>query len=60
MKCRDGCQYAQHFLTNKHAIERIAASLELTPEDIVLEIGPGKGALTAYLLKAKKSRDHRN
>jgi 16S rRNA (adenine1518-N6/adenine1519-N6)-dimethyltransferase len=46
-------KYAQHFLTNRHAAERIVAALNLTPEDAVLEIGPGKGALTAFLLPAK-------
>ncbi len=45
-------KYAQHLLTNRHAAERIVESLALTEHDQVLEIGPGKGALTSYMLKA--------
>lgn len=48
-----GAKYGQHFLVNQHAAERIALSMELNGEDNVLEIGPGKGSLTAFLLKAK-------
>lgn len=45
--------YGQHFLSNKHAVDRIIDALQITPADVVLEIGPGKGVLTAGLLKAK-------
>lgn len=44
-----GARYGQHFLINRHAVERIAAALDPSPEDRVLEIGPGKGALTEQL-----------
>ncbi|MCB4755896.1 MAG: 16S rRNA (adenine(1518)-N(6)/adenine(1519)-N(6))-dimethyltransferase RsmA [Elusimicrobia bacterium] len=44
-------RYAQHFLTNKHAVDRIIESLRLTGQETVLEIGPGKGVLTAQLVK---------
>lgn len=47
-------RYGQHFLVNPHAIERIVDALNITNEKSVLEIGPGKGALTAYLLKNAK------
>ncbi len=47
-------KFAQHFLINSHAILRIVESLELTPDDTVLEIGPGKGALTTYLVRRAK------
>ena len=46
-------KYGQHFLTNQHAAQRIADAMQIGPDDAVLEIGPGKGSLTAYLLKAK-------
>ena len=39
----------QNFLTDQRALERIVEAAELTPEDIVLEIGPGLGALTRLL-----------
>ncbi len=48
-----GAKYGQHFLINKHAAERIVDSMKLTPDQSVLEIGPGKGALTALMLKAR-------
>src|SRR4051812_32336794 len=44
-------KYAQHFLINADAAERIVDALDLSPKDAVLEIGPGKGALTKRLLE---------
>jgi len=41
----------QHFLTSTHMAERIADSVPAAPGDHVLEIGPGRGALTVHLLK---------
>jgi 16S rRNA (adenine1518-N6/adenine1519-N6)-dimethyltransferase len=41
----------QHFLTNKTATKKIVASLDLKPNDTIIEIGPGEGALTLPLLK---------
>jgi 16S rRNA (adenine1518-N6/adenine1519-N6)-dimethyltransferase len=43
-------RYGQHFLVNRHAVERIVDSLHLSPTDSVLEIGPGKGVLTSTLI----------
>jgi 16S rRNA (adenine1518-N6/adenine1519-N6)-dimethyltransferase len=39
----------QNFLQDPNTLEKIAASADLMPEDAVLEIGPGTGALTAAL-----------
>ncbi len=39
----------QHFLTDKHALEKIVSLLELKNDDFVLEIGPGHGELTKEL-----------
>jgi len=39
----------QNFLTDGAYLDRIADAAELTPQDAVLEIGPGLGALTARL-----------
>jgi len=39
----------QNFLTDQRTLERIVEAAELGPEDIVLEIGPGLGALTRLL-----------
>lgn len=42
----------QHFLTSEGALDRMVAAGGVAPGDAVLEIGPGKGALTARLLTA--------
>jgi 16S rRNA (adenine1518-N6/adenine1519-N6)-dimethyltransferase len=39
----------QNFLVDEKAAFRIVAAAELSPEDVVLEIGPGLGALTRRL-----------
>jgi 16S rRNA (adenine1518-N6/adenine1519-N6)-dimethyltransferase len=39
----------QHFLTSEGHLQRIATAANLTPEDVVLEIGPGLGSLTRHL-----------
>ena len=40
----------QHFLTDENIARQIADTLSLTAYDTVLEIGPGMGVLTKYLL----------
>jgi 16S rRNA (adenine1518-N6/adenine1519-N6)-dimethyltransferase len=39
----------QHFLTDPAILDRIVDALEPQPDDLVLEIGPGKGTLTRRL-----------
>ena len=41
----------QHFLIQRRAVQRIVQALELTGSESVLEIGPGKGALTGSLAR---------
>lgn len=41
----------QHFLTDPRLLGRIADTLEATRGDTVIEIGPGRGALTEQLLQ---------
>lgn len=41
----------QNFLINNEVVENIVSSSELAKEDMVIEIGPGLGTLTKYLLK---------
>ncbi len=54
-KIRPKKSLSQNFLVNLHAAQRIVESLNLSPEDAVLEIGSGKGVLTQFLIeKAKK------
>ena len=40
----------QNFLQDRTFLDRIVAAAELTPDDIVLEIGPGQGVLTRELV----------
>ena len=44
-------RYGQHFLTDPRILARIAEALRLTGVETVVEIGPGRGALTEYLLR---------
>lgn len=41
----------QHFLTDRHYLDRIVAEIAPAPDDAMLEIGPGPGALTERLAK---------
>jgi len=41
----------QHFLIDEHIAEKIANTASLDPELVVLEVGPGTGVLTKYLIE---------
>lgn len=43
-------RFGQHFLTDPRILSRIADGLAIAPTDTVIEIGPGRGALTEALL----------
>jgi 16S rRNA (adenine1518-N6/adenine1519-N6)-dimethyltransferase len=43
-------RFGQHFLHDRNIIGRIAAALAPQPQDRIVEIGPGTGALTRELL----------
>ncbi len=45
----------QNFLHDPHALQRILQAADLQPEDWVLEIGPGLGALTRLLARAART-----
>jgi 16S rRNA (adenine1518-N6/adenine1519-N6)-dimethyltransferase len=42
----------QHFLTDRHYLDRIVAEIDAKPGEAVVEIGPGPGALTERLALA--------
>jgi 16S rRNA (adenine1518-N6/adenine1519-N6)-dimethyltransferase len=44
-------KWGQNFLRNRGAVEKIVAAVEPDPGDVVVEIGPGEGVLTAKLLE---------
>jgi 16S rRNA (adenine1518-N6/adenine1519-N6)-dimethyltransferase len=41
----------QHFLHDSHYLDRIVAAIRPAPDDLMVEIGPGQGALTRPLLE---------
>lgn len=45
----------QHWLRDRGVLTHIADCAEVTPDDVVLEIGPGLGTLTSELLRRSKS-----
>ena len=47
--------FGQNFLKDKNIINKIVESIEFNDKDLVIEIGPGKGALTT-VLKEKNAR----
>jgi len=50
-KARARKALGQHFLIDDSILNRIAAAAELTPEDVVVEVGPGLGSLTRRLVQ---------
>ena len=44
-------RFGQHFLTDRSIIEHIVHSVDPKPGDMLVEIGPGQGAITFPLLK---------
>ncbi len=45
----------QNFLTDQKILEKITAVTQITANDLVLEIGPGRGALTAKIIQKTKN-----
>ncbi len=45
-------RWGQHFLEDRAVLARIVAALDLREDEALVEIGPGRGALTAPLLEA--------
>lgn len=43
-------RFGQHFLHDRHVIERIVAAIDPRDEQTIVEIGPGLGAITVPLL----------
>lgn len=48
-------RFGQHWLTSEAVLRQIVAAAALTPEDCVLEIGPGTGILTQAMLPLAKA-----
>jgi 16S rRNA (adenine1518-N6/adenine1519-N6)-dimethyltransferase len=50
-------RFGQHFLHERHVVDRIVHAVAPRPGDRLVEIGPGEGALTAPLLAAAGALD---
>ncbi|HUQ12286.1 MAG TPA: 16S rRNA (adenine(1518)-N(6)/adenine(1519)-N(6))-dimethyltransferase RsmA [Steroidobacteraceae bacterium] len=50
-------RFGQHFLHDRSVLDRIAREIAPSPEDALVEIGPGRGALTERLLGTSRSLD---
>jgi 16S rRNA (adenine1518-N6/adenine1519-N6)-dimethyltransferase len=50
-------RFGQHFLHDPGVIDRIIGAIGVLPDDRVVEIGPGEGALTKPLLERVKQLD---
>ena len=42
-------KFGQNFLIDSRVLDKIIRAADITPEDFVLEIGPGIGTMTQYL-----------
>jgi 16S rRNA (adenine1518-N6/adenine1519-N6)-dimethyltransferase len=49
MKFRPLKQFGQNYLTDKNILRKIAEEIQPQPDDNLVEIGPGTGALTEFL-----------
>lgn len=49
-------RFGQHFLHDPTVLEKIAAAIHPQPDDRIVEIGPGRGALTQILLAKHTGR----
>ena len=47
-------RFGQHFLCDQSVIQRIVSALNPRPNDHLIEIGPGQGALTLPVIKQHK------
>jgi 16S rRNA (adenine1518-N6/adenine1519-N6)-dimethyltransferase len=50
-------RFGQHFLHDRGVLERIAREMQLAPDEALVEIGPGRGALTELLVGRTRSFD---
>lgn len=55
MSVRAKKHLGQHFLTDETIAEQIVESLDFNAKEILLEVGPGMGVLTKYLIKKEQA-----
>jgi len=42
--------FGQHFLTDKHYLQKIVSAITPQPQQLIVEVGPGLGALTKHIV----------
>src|SRR5256885_1934216 len=47
-------RFGQNFLVDRNVVDRIIASVNPQPDQTIIEIGPGRGALTSLLIEKAK------
>ncbi len=45
-------RFGQNYLVDKNIVRKIISAITPEPDDVIVEIGPGNGALTEYISKA--------
>ena len=45
-------RFGQNFLVDRHVVDRIIAAVQPQPDETIIEIGPGRGALTKRLVQS--------
>ena len=54
-KIKPNKKLGQNFLINKYTINTILEILDIKKDDHIIEIGPGKGALTDFITSKTKN-----
>jgi len=57
MKIKPKKSLGQNFLTDNNIIKLIANVGNITKESVILEVGPGTGNLTEFILKKKTKKN---
>src|SRR5947208_5570937 len=47
-------RFGQNFLVDRNVVDRIIAAFDPQPDQTIIEIGPGRGALTSLLVEKAK------
>ena len=54
-KIKPNKRLGQNFLINKYTINTLLEIIDISKNDLILEVGPGQGALTREIIKKTRS-----